>query len=69
VKLIFEQLLPVIRGMLFPKKEWMIWLEIDWLIDWSMIQIVYCKKINFDSLADNKNAKQTEVKFLRWYNK
>jgi hypothetical protein len=22
VKLIFEQLLPVIRGMLFPKKEW-----------------------------------------------
>lgn len=44
VKLIFEQLLPVIRGMLFPKKEWIIWLEIDWLIDWSIIQIFYSKK-------------------------
>lgn len=30
VKLIFEQLLPVIRGMLFPKKEWM---RSSWLID------------------------------------
>jgi hypothetical protein len=58
VKLIFEQLLPVIRGMLFPKKEWMIWLEIDWLIDWSMIQIFYSKK-EILMLADNKNAKQT----------